>query len=49
LNEELALTDLELAYLEFYGQNEKFMGWFSKVRGGYFKIARLCPSMVEEL
>jgi len=34
LNEELALIDLELASLEipkFYGQNYKFMGWFSKV------------------
>jgi len=31
LNEELALINLELASLKipnFYGQNEKFMGWF---------------------
>ena len=34
MNEELALIDLEFVGLEipkFYGQNEKFMGWFSKV------------------
>jgi len=34
LNEELALIDLELASLEipkFHGQNDKLMGWFSKV------------------
>ena len=34
LNEELALIDVELSSLgfpKFYGQNEKFMGWFSTV------------------
>jgi len=34
LNEELPLIDLELASLEIpksYGENEKFMSWFSKV------------------
>jgi len=34
LNEEPALIDLELASREipkFHGQNDKFMGWFSKV------------------
>jgi len=33
-NEELALIDLELADLEFpkfYGRNDEFVGWFSKV------------------
>ena len=34
LNEELALIDLELASQEipkFHGQNDKLIGWFSKV------------------
>jgi len=33
-NEELALIALELANLDipkFHGQNDEFMGWFSKV------------------
>jgi len=47
LNKELALIDLVLAGLEipkFYGQNEKFMGWFSKV---YNKSLLVTTSVTE--